>query len=496
MSSPRYTHTLEALHFPHSRSDQKDSRLRASLLEAPTCKRLAMHWWMLGLLCGDVIGVVLIAVGVFGYCATPANFSSYQLCAGLVGFLMTWLLAASAQHTYRRETLLAGRRNLLRAFTTFALSFGLILVLAFALKLIGGVSRLALFAWAGGVLAWVLALRVAWCHRLRARLRQGGCLDRGLVFAATLGDAQRVGTAIERETEGRIRVVAVAPLPGAPGAPSLAWVEDAVRHGRVDRVFIEGFDAAAFETNALLARLTRFAVDVTLLPRFEGMRAPVLRASNIGLLPVVDVASRPLSPMEIMVKRTEDVLLASIAVFFLIPVLGLIAVAIKLDSRGPVFFRQHRAGFHGHTFRVWKFRTMYHELRDEGAVRQTSRRDNRVTRVGRILRQTSLDELPQLFNVLSGEMSLVGPRPHALGMTAAGRPLDEVLEEYAARHRIKPGITGWAQVNGYRGEVDTSEKLRRRVSLDFYYIDHWSLAFDVWIMLRTLALIAFDRQAF
>jgi polysaccharide biosynthesis protein PslA len=145
---------------------------------------------------------------------------------------------------------------------------------------------------------------------------------------------------------------------------------------------------------------------------------------------------------------------------------------------------------------VWKFRTMYHNARDERAVQQTSRYDRRVTRVGRILRRFSLDELPQLINVIQGDMSVVGPRPHALGMTSVGLPMTEVLEEYAARHRLKPGITGWAQVNGCRGEVDSHEKLRRRVALDCYYIDNWSLSFDLWVIVRTMALLLFDEGAY
>ena len=178
------------------------------------------------------------------------------------------------------------------------------------------------------------------------------------------------------------------------------------------------------------------------------------------------------------------------------PVFVVIALAIKLDSSGPVLFGQLREGYHNRVFKIWKFRTMYHEARDERAVQQTSRHDRRVTRVGWLLRRLSLDELPQFINVIRGEMSVVGPRPHALGMTSVGLPLTQVLEEYAARHRLKPGITGWAQVNGCRGEVDSHEKLRRRVSLDCYYIDHWSLSLDLWIILRTFALLLFDLDAY
>jgi len=147
-------------------------------------------------------------------------------------------------------------------------------------------------------------------------------------------------------------------------------------------------------------------------------------------------------------------------------------------------------------FRVWKFRTMYHDGAGGGPLLQTRRNDKRVTRVGRLLRRTSLDELPQLFNVIRGEMSIVGPRPHAQTMTTAGQPLHALLQSYSSRHRIKPGITGWAQVNGCRGEVHTEAKLRERVALDCHYIENWSVALDAWIILRTVGLVLFDRGAY
>jgi polysaccharide biosynthesis protein PslA len=196
------------------------------------------------------------------------------------------------------------------------------------------------------------------------------------------------------------------------------------------------------------------------------------------------------------VKRAEDLFLSCLVMLLTAPLFGIIAFAIKLDSPGPVLFGQLREGYHNKVFKMWKFRTMYHEDRDDGAVQQTSRNDRRVTRVGRILRRFSLDELPQLINVIRREMSVVGPRPHALGMTFVGLPMTQALEGYAARLRLRPGITGWAQVNGCRGEVDSHEKLRRRVSLDCYYIDHWSLSLDLRIILRTAALLLFDSDAY
>ena len=175
-------------------------------------------------------------------------------------------------------------------------------------------------------------------------------------------------------------------------------------------------------------------------------------------------------------------MLALIAVIVFLPALILIAVAVKLDSPGPVFFRQKRYGFANNEFTVFKFRTMQHREFEDPSVPQAKRDDRRITRIGGFLRRTSLDELPQFFNVLLGDMSLVGPRPHAV---AHNVQFAQVIDDYLSRHRVKPGITGWAQINGLRGETDTPEKMRARVQHDLYYIDNWSLLFDLKILLLT-----------
>jgi exopolysaccharide biosynthesis polyprenyl glycosylphosphotransferase len=198
---------------------------------------------------------------------------------------------------------------------------------------------------------------------------------------------------------------------------------------------------------------------------------------------------RPISGWSAVIKLIEDQTVALMALILLTPVMLAIACAIKIESPGPVLFRQRRFGFNDHLIEVWKFRTMRAEYTDADAKEQTTKGDPRVTRVGRFLRKWSLDELPQLFNVLRGEMSIVGPRPHAIATKAGGKLFQEVVDRYAARHRVKPGITGWAQVNGWRGETDTIRKVRTRVKFDLFYIDNWSVWFDVYIILRTFVAI-------
>ncbi len=445
----------------------------------------------------DVIGVAFIAVLVFRLYASPLNYNGDQLWAGLASFLVGWIVASYTQNLYSRRVLLSGARaHSMHGIVACALAFGIVLLLAFALKFIGGVSRVWLLTWAWGAFVWVAGLRLLWAYSLRRSLRRGKCLDRALVLAGSRRHARQLSDEIQRESRGQIAVVSAMAIPGTPDGVSIEWVDKAVRDGMIDSVIIAKFEEAMGPSRAVLARLMRVAVDVTLIPDLAELQAPVLSVDRIGALPAIGLASRPLSAVQVALKRTEDLFLSCSIMLIAAPVFAVIALAIKLDSSGPVLFGQLREGYHNRLFKVWKFRTMYHEARDEGAVRQTSRRDRRVTRVGRLLRRLSLDELPQLINVIRGEMSFVGPRPHALGMTSVGLPMTQILEEYAARHRLKPGITGWAQVNGCRGEINSHEKLRRRVALDCYYIDHWSLSLDLWIILRTLALLLLDSDAY
>jgi exopolysaccharide biosynthesis polyprenyl glycosylphosphotransferase len=195
---------------------------------------------------------------------------------------------------------------------------------------------------------------------------------------------------------------------------------------------------------------------------------------------------KPLDEVAAVVKRIEDVVIALFCLLVTLPLMLMIALCIKLDSRGPVLFRQRRLGANNLPFDLLKFRSMYVEQTDPLGHQLTRAGDPRITRVGRFLRSTSLDELPQLINVLRGDMSLVGPRPHPLAANAAGVAYARAISEYPIRHRVKPGMTGWAQVNGWRGETATIEQIRRRVEHDLYYIENWSLAFDLLILGRTI----------
>jgi exopolysaccharide biosynthesis polyprenyl glycosylphosphotransferase len=195
-------------------------------------------------------------------------------------------------------------------------------------------------------------------------------------------------------------------------------------------------------------------------------------------------------------KRSIDIIVALLVLVSLSPLLLLVAIAIKLDSDGPVLFRQRRIGLHGHAFEVLKFRTMHHQAAEYGLLRQTCRNDPRVTCVGALLRRTSVDELPQLWHVLRGDMSLVGPRPHAPGTCAGNTPFEQISALYGQRHLVRPGMTGLAQVRGWRGQTDTEEKLLRRLDSDLEYIATWSLWLDFVILARTVAAVLRMNNAY
>ncbi len=213
--------------------------------------------------------------------------------------------------------------------------------------------------------------------------------------------------------------------------------------------------------------------------------------------PLISAMSRSFAPERRLTKRAFDILFASLALVLLLPLMLVAAIAIRLESRGPILFRQRRHGYNDRIIEVLKFRSMYHEMADPEAKNVVSRNDPRVTRVGRFLRRSSIDELPQLFNVLKGDLSLVGPRPHAIdAMGSDRRRFSRMVEGYSARHRLPPGITGWAQINGWRGEIDDPAKLTARIEHDLYYIENWSLWLDLKILFRTPLSLMDTRSAY
>ncbi len=358
--------------------------------------------------------------------------------------------------------------------------------------------------------AWIMVLVPALCsvHAwvwacIRHWRRQGRLTPNVVVVGATENAAHLIETALQRRD---IAVLGVfddrldrAP-PNLHGVPVLGDTRQLLEHRilpYVDRIVITVTAAGQPRVRELIARLRVLPNAVTLFMDAgagEGGDARSATLSRLADMPLARVSGVEADERRAFSKRIADLIVASLGLVAASPIMAAVALAVRLDSPGPILFRQKRHGFNNEAITVWKFRSMRHEASDATAARQISAGDDRVTRVGRFIRRTSLDELPQLFNVLTGQMSLVGPRPHAIGMKTGGEESARLVAEYAWRHRMKPGITGWAQIKGSRGAVDTPEAVRRRVSLDIEYIERQSFWLDLYILLVTLPCLLGDSE--
>ncbi len=269
-----------------------------------------------------------------------------------------------------------------------------------------------------------------------------------------------------------------------------------IRRGRVDQVILALPWSAEVRLQEIVAALAVTPVRIRLAPDLASFTFAQRQIVLLGDLPVMTLFERPISGLDRIIKRIEDLFLLALIIPFAIPIMLIAALAIKLDSPGPIFFRQEREGFNNKRFRIWKLRSMRVDHLEYSDINQASRGDPRITRVGAFLRATSIDELPQLLNVMTGEMSIIGPRPHAPSTRAGNKFFGDIVSTYAGRHNVKPGITGWAQVSGWRGETDTEEKLLRRLEHDLHYVENWSVGFDLYIIIRTVWAVVAPRNAY
>ena len=363
----------------------------------------------------------------------------------------------------------------------------------------GGLANAAVFG-VCAVSALTLGHALDWL--LVRRWRRAGRLTPNVVVVGATPNAQRLIEAAL--ASGEVAVLGVfddraSRIPSAiHGVPVLGDTKALMTHKLipfVDRIVITVAPSAQARVRELMTRLKLLPNAVTLFMDMEGADAQRTALSRLTEAPLTQVSGAGDDDGRATAKRLQDLVVGVLALIAAAPVMALTALAVRLDSPGPVFFRQRRHGFNNEVISVWKFRSMRHEAADATAARQVSAADDRVTRVGRVLRQLSLDELPQLFNVMKGEMSLVGPRPHAIGMKTAGTEAAEFVAEYAWRHRMKPGITGWAQINGSVGALETAEQVRRRVALDVDYIERQSFRLDLYILAMTLPALWRDKTS-
>jgi Undecaprenyl-phosphate glucose phosphotransferase len=444
------------------------------------------------------LGVVLAAIvaKLFYFGLLPRSFAPFSFYIG-AGVFAAIVMALISSQTGVHSTLaiVAGKRQLRLIVTTISLSFLIMLGLFYLLKISDQFSRGWLALWYALSIIFLNLERLGillWARLLRAECR---LLQRVAVF----GNVELSQRVIERVFAKDRNLVLTGIFsndsPSQTGKFPVTGNMDAliaaVQSGLCDRIIVafpRGAHESILET---IASLEMLPIDVQLSPDAMTVPYPIQGAQEAGGLVLLDLQKRPLSARGQLVKITIDYLTATVALILLLPAMLAIALAIKIDSRGPVFFIQSRHGYNHRVIRVIKFRSMT-VAEDGPVVTQAVRGDKRVTRVGRFLRRTSLDELPQLINVMRGELSLVGPRPHAV---IHNQSYAEILSNYATRHKVKPGITGWAQVNGCRGETKTPEDMRKRVELDLYYIKNWSAWFDLQILARTL-LVPFNSNAY
>lgn len=443
-----------------------------------------------------------LLIGMRSFDVASIGFSQLLVLALAVGTLC--VLVSNLFGLYGLD-LFSNRLMVRRTWFAWSLAFCLPLL---ALLPFSGALRMSqywLATWYLATLAMLWTSRAVMLHFFQRRMRRGKFLRRSVIVGMTDNAILLADYMLECVEAGSGLIGFIddrqgAHLPGhrLPYLGGMDRLETLVREGRVDQILLALPPSTSSRYEQYVQRLCRMPVQVLLAPDMSLLRAPRQRVAAVSMAgaPMFVIAEPPLQGWALPIKRAEDILLSGLALLALSPLMLLIGLAVKLESPGPVLFRQRRYGYNHRLIEVYKFRSMYHAMRDEHADVQTARHDPRVTRVGRLIRKTSLDELPQLFNVLGGSMSMVGPRPHAKATKAANVLFEDAVEEYVARHRVKPGITGLAQINGYRGETDTLEKIQRRVEYDLHYIEHWSLWLDLVILVRTLPAVLSARAAY
>ncbi len=380
------------------------------------------------------------------------------------------------------------RVQLSRVTAGWATTFALLIAVAFFDKVSNQFSRLWIGSWFSlGISASLAARCMLWAYL--DKRKRAGTLTVDVAIVGTPSFVAQVRRRLASETALDFRVVGqFEPRIGQSDGGGPATIDALLRLARytpIHEIIVQLPEKREAGFNAMIEKLGELPANVSLCPDLSDLTIVPRRFAVLREAVMINVFERPLAGWGTILKRIEDAALSALLLLLFSPLMGLIALFVKLDSPGPIFFRQRRFGFNNNPIWVYKFRSMYQSAGNDAAVPQARRGDPRVTTVGAILRRTSLDELPQLINVLNGEMSLVGPRPHAI---AHNEYYAKLINRYLHRHRVKPGITGWAQVNGLRGETPTIEAMHERVEHDLFYIENWSIWFDLWILLRTFAV--------
>jgi Undecaprenyl-phosphate glucose phosphotransferase len=446
----------------------------------------------------DLALIAMIGVGVYIVLGAPEDGRSWPyvvMAFGIAAASVVIFQFIDIYHVVQYHILRPAR---------IIIGLSVVFLLAVGGSRLAGLHDNALQAWF--IAFWCVVIVALICERLVLQAvfgkwaREGRLTRRTIVVGADRKGEELI-TALRALEGSDLDIIGVfddrsddRSLENCASVPKLGNVGDIlefVRHTRVDLILFALPISAEKRILQMLRKLWVLPVDIHLSAHTNELRFRPRYYSHLGHIPTLPMFEKPITDWDMVTKWILDRVVGILLLILSAPLFAMIAIAIKLDSKGPIFFRQKRFGFNNQQIDVLKFRSLHHHFSDPLAARVVTRNDPRVTRVGRFIRKTSLDELPQLLNVVfKGDLSLVGPRPHALQGKLQNRLFDETVDGYFARHRVKPGITGWAQINGWRGEIDNETKIQKRVEFDLHYIENWSPLFDLYILCRTpLALL-------
>lgn len=490
----------------NNRSDgaPKLSKLAQKIIDAPVEPAVSSLVILGTVQALETAMLAVLGFGIYFAYVSHEEFSHYAalISVTLIISLFSFNIAKSHEISVYRTRI----TQTSRAVGAWAATFGIVLVGLFLVKLGEYFSRVWIVSWFGiGAVTIVLFRYVVrekimqWTNQGRLKRRTvivGGGQEAEFLIESirqtAVNDVELLGMFDDRADKRSPDIVADCPKLG-----KVADLLEFARQTRVDLIIVSLPVSAEARVLHMVKQLWVLPVDIRLSAHMSKLKFKNRAYSFLGDVPVFDMADKPISDWNLVVKWMFDKVVALMALILLSPVMLVTAIMIKLDSKGPVFFKQKRHGFNNELIEVYKFRSMYTDMSDAQASKLVTKDDPRVTKVGRFIRKTSIDELPQFFNVLRGELSICGPRPHALQAKAANQLYHDAVDGYFARHRVKPGITGWAQINGWRGETDTTEKLLQRVSHDLHYIENWSIFMDIYILFMTpISLVSKNEGAY
>ncbi|MDP9591809.1 UNVERIFIED_ORG: Undecaprenyl-phosphate glucose phosphotransferase [Shinella zoogloeoides] len=427
---------------------------------------------------------------------------AFYVGMGLTGFYALVLFGGAAvgvltlqlADSYQIPSLRSPLRMMPRILAAWAAAFAIMALMVFFFKSGQHYSRIWFVSWFAVGAVYLVVERHIIAYAIR-RWARNGTMERRAVIVGGGEPAKELIRTLEQQPENDIRICGIfddrderrspSVIAGYPKLGNVAELVEFARLARIDMLIISLPLSAEARILTLLKKLWVLPVDIRLAAHAKGLRFRPRSYSQVGSMPMLDIFDKPIADWDNVAKRIFDLFFSIVALVLLWPVMLGAAIAVKLSSPGPIIFKQKRHGFNNEIIDVYKFRSMYTHLSDPSARAAVTKGDPRVTPVGRFLRKSSIDELPQLFNVLKGELSLVGPRPHAVQAQSHDRKYVDVVDGYFARHRVKPGVTGWAQINGWRGEIDHDDKIRFRTEFDLHYIENWSLWLDLKILFLT-----------